>query len=156
MKCKILNLSGTDCSWNWVKLIAWSLIYPKTYLFLVRHSDLVQISSCSHSSVVFTCCSVLRPARDWRLSQQVSGHWALCPAWETAGLCLAASAVCYSVNMKIAGRHGLYSGQGERERVSTMRRGGRVGADIALALGTGSWAVFMANMARSEASQLPK
>ena len=75
---------------------------------------------------------------------------ALCPAWETAGLCLAASAVCYSVNMKIAGRHGLYSGQGERERVSTMRRGGRVGADIALAVGTGLWAFSMASIARRE------
>ena len=91
------------------------------------------------------------PTSEWTL-----GLSRLCPAWETAGLCLAASAVCYSVNMKIAGRHGLYSGQGERERVSTMRRGGRVGADIALALGTESRAVLMANMARSEPSQLPK
>ena len=109
------------------------------------------------------CCLhlLLCAASGERLETEPTSEWTLglsrlCPAWETAGLCLAASAVCYSVNMKIAGRHGLYSGQGERERVSTMRRGGRVGADIALALGTGSWAVLMSNIARSEPSQIPK
>ena len=59
---------------------------------------------------------------------------------ETAGLCLAASAVCYSVNMKIAGRHGLYSAEARERRcggVSTMREGGRVGADI----GTRVWTI---------------